>query len=273
LRIDSHHSFSGRYPLEHLETILKRNRFDGSVLVTRALGEGSAFPDFVRGIVVVADLGDPQLPYLLDEWQRHPKFRGVCHHFAGAIPDGLAELERRAIPLDAVAAPALLPCMVDRFPALRIALDHVGHCGADPLVRAGPPGPAILAGQEADEGVGRGPGGPPHNNLGYGPGDTDRPGGLSHQWAHDLAHAAQFPQVFCKLSAVSRLIPSPRPYVQHALAVFGPRRLMFGSDWPACLPEATWKASLAAFTQAIGAQSIEVREELLGGTAERFYAL
>jgi len=35
----------------------------------------------------------------------------------------------------------------------------------------------------------------------------------------------------------------------------------------------TWKATLAAFTQSIGAQPIEVREELLGGTAERFYQL
>ena len=63
------------------------------------------------------------------------------------------------------------------------------------------------------------------------------------------------------------------PYIDHALTSFGADRLMFGSDWPACLPEFTWKASLAAFTQAIGAQTIEVREELLGGTAERFHAL
>ena len=48
---------------------------------------------------------------------------------------------------------------------------------------------------------------------------------------------------------------------------------MFGSDWPNSLPEHAWKANLAAFTQAIGAQSIEVREELLGGTAARFYGI
>jgi predicted TIM-barrel fold metal-dependent hydrolase len=48
---------------------------------------------------------------------------------------------------------------------------------------------------------------------------------------------------------------------------------MFGSDWPNGLPAATWKATLAAFTQAIGAQPIEVREELLGGTAARVYRL
>src|SRR5258708_6385907 len=42
--------------------------------------------------------------------------------------------------------------------------------GADPLVRAGPPGPALLSTrsgssrtEQADEGVGRGPGGPPHS--------------------------------------------------------------------------------------------------------------
>jgi hypothetical protein len=35
--------------------------------------------------------------------------------------------------------------------------------GADPLVRTGPPGPAATAYTEhADEGVGCGPGGPPH---------------------------------------------------------------------------------------------------------------
>jgi L-fuconolactonase len=64
-----------------------------------------------------------------------------------------------------------------------------------------------------------------------------------------------------------------RPYVRHALALFGPARLMFGSDWPNGLPGCTWKTNLAAFTQAIGAQPIEVREELLGGTAARAYGL
>jgi L-fuconolactonase len=48
---------------------------------------------------------------------------------------------------------------------------------------------------------------------------------------------------------------------------------MFGSDWPAYLPEGTFKESLAAFTQSIGALSEEVREHLLGGTAARVYRI
>ena len=267
MRIDSHHSFSERYSLAYLETILKRNRFNGSVVVAQAFLPVLPFPEFVRGIVVSADLRDPRLPYLLDDYQRDPRFKGVCHHFTDEIPEALSELERRNIPLDAMAPPGLIPRIADRFPTLRIVIDHVGQpscsviisSGADPLVRAGPPGPAI---PEAHVG----------SRKARDP-DPATPQALADQWAQDLAQAAQFPQVFCKLSAVARLAPAPRPSVQHALAVFGPRRLMFGSDWPEGLPDTTWKASLAAFTQAIGAQAIEVREELLGGTAERFYGL
>jgi L-fuconolactonase len=64
-----------------------------------------------------------------------------------------------------------------------------------------------------------------------------------------------------------------RPYVAHVLKLFGPERLMFGSDWPVCTLAGSWKEVLAAFTQAIGPQPIEVREKLLGGTADRFYRL
>jgi hypothetical protein len=39
------------------------------------------------------------------------------------------------------------------------------------------------------------------------------------------------------------------------------------------LPDVTWKESLAAFTQSIGAHSLEVREQLLGGTARGFYGI
>jgi dihydrolipoamide dehydrogenase len=53
--------------------------------------------------------------------------------------------------------------------ALREAIERAAHKpelqpqgGADALVRAGPPGPALRSSEQADQGVGRGPGGPPH---------------------------------------------------------------------------------------------------------------
>jgi hypothetical protein len=94
----------------------------------------------------------------------------------------------------------------------------------------------------------------------------------TESWSDDLATAAAYANVVCKLSGLTKF-GEARPYVRQALALFGSDRLMFGSDWPHSLPAYTWKSNLAAFTQAIGAQPIEVREQLLGGTAARVYRL
>ena len=64
-----------------------------------------------------------------------------------------------------------------------------------------------------------------------------------------------------------------QPAVRAALAAFGADRVMYGSDWPSYLPVGTWKEALAAFTQSIGAQTMDTREQLLGATAKRFYSL
>ena len=211
MRIDAHHSFSGQYTLAYLETILKRNRFEGSILVGPLIDT----PEFVRGIIVP-----------LTEWHgeltHHPKFRGiVVQGHALHIP--LSELESRRTPIDIVGGLSAIPGIAARHPNLPICIDHLGAPATD-------------------------------------------------DWPRLLEAAAQFPLVCCKLSGLA-MFPDPRLYVQHALRLFGPGRLMFGSDWPNGLPAHTWKASLAMFTQAIGAQSIETREQLLGGTAARFYGV
>jgi hypothetical protein len=51
----------------------------------------------------------------------------------------------------------------------------------------------------------------------------------------------------------------------------GPERLMYASGWPR--PGASWKETLAAFTQSLGPMPIPLREQLLGGTAREFYRL
>jgi hypothetical protein len=69
--------------------------------------------------------------------------------------------------------------------------------------------------------------------------------------------------------AMKRLVP-------RCLSLFGPERMMWGSRWPFCMDPGTggigiWKESLAAFTQAMGAQTMEAREWILGGAAARIY--
>jgi L-fuconolactonase len=240
-----------------LAPILERNRFDGSVVVqantildeTRWLLELASGHEFIRGVVGWVDLADPRLGTTLDELQRHPKFKGV-RHLVHDEPDvnwlvredvlgGLQELARRGIPYDLLLRPPhlkLVPRLAERVPELRMVIDHI----AKPLIAA----------QRMDG------------------------------WSEDMAAAAQIPQVYCKLSGmITEAGPRGwkaehlKPYVTHVLKLFGPDRLIFGSDWPVCTLAGTWKEVLAAFTQAIGPQSVEIREKLLGGTAAKFYGL
>jgi L-fuconolactonase len=90
---------------------------------------------------------------------------------------------------------------------------------------------------------------------------------------------ARHPNVFAKISGLITKAPTQwkasefQPAVLAVLAAFGAERVMYGSDWPSYLPVGTWKEALAAFTQAIGPQTLDTREQLLGGTARRFYRI
>lgn len=242
---------------DRLARILTRNRFEGSVLVqantllaeTRWLLDLAESNEFIRGVVGWVDLTDSKLGGVLDELQKRPKFKGVRHPVQDEPDDnwlvrpdvlsGLAELARRGLPYDLLLRPEhlkLVPRIAEHAPDLRMVIDHI----AKPKI--------------ADQ--------------------------VMEPWARDMEAAAQLPQVYCKLSGMiteddpKGWKPSHiQPFVSHVFRIFGPDRLMFGSDWPVCLSTGTWKEALAAFTQTIGAQRIEIREKLLGETAARFYGL
>jgi L-fuconolactonase len=234
-RVDSHQHFTREYLPPLLLPILKRNRFNGTVLVNgpscqednRWLLSLAGENDFILGVVCRAE---SNLSAVLDEYQRHPKFRGVAA--AELHPDALAELARRDLTLDLPPRFDIVPSIAEAFPELRIAIDHVGR--------------ASLMQSERPE---------------------------------QFAALARYPNVFVKISGLITDTPTQwkpaqfAPWVHAALAAFGAERVMYGSDWPSYLPEGTWKEALAAFTQAVGAQTIETREQLLGATARRFYRL
>jgi len=158
MRIDAHQHFwdigrfqypwmpEGQSPLRRnflppdLEMILKRNRFDGSVVVqanvvleeTHWLLELAGRHDFIRGVVGWVDLTDARVGAALDQLQRHPKFKGVRHlvHderdvnwlMRDDVLRGLGELARRDIPYDLLLRPQhlpLVPRVAERIPELR----------------------------------------------------------------------------------------------------------------------------------------------------------
>lgn len=240
-----------------LARILKRNRFDGSVVVqalqipgeTQWLLELASHHDFILGVVGWADLTDSRLGGTLHGLQRHPKFKGIRHPVQNQLdtkwllgPEGLRglrELAARRLPFDLLVRPPhlpLIPRLADAVPDLPLVIDHLGK-------------PRIAEGD-------------------------------FEPWANEMERIGGIPHVCVKLSGmITEAGPGWKaamlaPYVRHALNVFGPQRLMFGSDWPVCLLAAdTWKKVLAAFTQALGAQTMETRSLLLGDTAQRFYRL
>jgi predicted TIM-barrel fold metal-dependent hydrolase len=200
LRIDAHHSFNEQYTLAYLESILKRNRFERSILV----GTPQDTPDYVTGIIAP-----------VEDAVTHPKLRGVQI----ASVEDLHRAAAFGLPIDVLGLLPLVPEIAATCSDVPVVIDHLGWPSED-----------------------------------------------------GLEAAARRPNVYCKLSGLTRFA-DPRPRVRQALALFGPARLMFGSDWPHGLPEHSWKSQLAIFTQSIGAQTIEVREQLLGGTAAQVYGL
>src|SRR5437762_11411566 len=93
---------------------------------TRWLLELAGQHAFIQGVVGWVDLSDARAGHVLDEYQRHPKFLGICYGFEGDLPAGLAELERRDLSLDVAPSLQSVARIAERFPALRIVIDHLG---------------------------------------------------------------------------------------------------------------------------------------------------
>jgi L-fuconolactonase len=104
--------------------------------------------------------------------------------------------------------------------------------------------------------------------------------GGHHEWAADLAPLAAAPTVTAKLSGLvteadwrSWTADDLRPYVETAVDLFGPERLMFGSDWPVCLLASSYRGVKEALSAALPALTAAERAEIFGGTAARAYRL
>jgi L-fuconolactonase len=99
-------------------------------------------------------------------------------------------------------------------------------------------------------------------------------------WRDHLTALAALPNVACKLSGLLTEADWQRwqmeevaPYVTHALTVFGPHRVLFGSDWPVVTLASSyrrWVETLAALTSYLSANDQRL---LWGDNARRWYRL
>ncbi|HSU35644.1 MAG TPA: amidohydrolase family protein, partial [Propionibacteriaceae bacterium] len=97
------------------------------------------------------------------------------------------------------------------------------------------------------------------------------------RWRRDLRALAELPNVVAKLSGLmTEIIPGTdaagvRRYLEYALAVFGPRRCLFGSDWPVLTLAGSYSGWRDAVLDAVAGLSDAEVEAVLHGNARALY--
>jgi L-fuconolactonase len=99
-------------------------------------------------------------------------------------------------------------------------------------------------------------------------------------WASLITPFGELGHVACKISGMvteaewsSWTARGLQPYVDHVLDVFGPDRLLFGSDWPVCLLAASYRDVVAAAHETLAELSESDRAKVFGRTAAATYGL
>lgn len=98
-------------------------------------------------------------------------------------------------------------------------------------------------------------------------------------WGAPLAELARLPNVSCKLSGIVTVadpqgtIDDLVPYVEHALRCFGPRRLLWGSDWPVVLLASDYRHWVDTARTLLAMLSDADRQSILHDNAIAFYRL
>jgi len=99
-------------------------------------------------------------------------------------------------------------------------------------------------------------------------------------WRERIRELARRPNVYCKLSGMvteadyRNWTPDQlSPYIDVALEAFGPRRLMFGSDWPVCLVACDYIRWVKLVRSFIKTLSRDEQADIMGETAMRAYRI
>jgi L-fuconolactonase len=99
-------------------------------------------------------------------------------------------------------------------------------------------------------------------------------------WDRNMRELAKRENVYCKLSGmVTEADPQQwtpeglQPYIDVALAAFGPRRLMYGSDWPVMLLAGDYVRWYGTVANAIARLSKTEQDRIMGGTAAEAYGI
>ena len=99
-------------------------------------------------------------------------------------------------------------------------------------------------------------------------------------WKEGIEELARRDNIYCKISGMvteadwgAWSVEDLRPWFDVVLSAFGPKRLMFGSDWPVVTLAASYRSWVETFRSLIAPLSQSEQEEICSGTAKRAYRL
>lgn len=212
------------------------------------LGLADADP-FVTGVIGWVDLRSERAAEEIAGFAGHEKFVGVRHVvqdepdprflLGDAFVRGLRQLHQVGLVYDLLLYPHQVAAAVELaglLPEQPFVLDHLAK-------------PRIKSGEIAE-------------------------------WQRDIEALAGHPNVACKLSGLVTEASWRRwqradftPYLDVALAAFGPERLMFGSDWPVCLLSGEYADVVGIIDDFIGTLTIDEQSLIWGDNTRRVYQL
>ncbi|MCK7611745.1 amidohydrolase family protein [Roseibium sediminicola] len=201
---------------------------------------------FIKGVVGWVDFEASDAPDQIAELAADPKLVGLRPMIQdiddpdwmlkGSLTPAYSALVAHDLVFDALTLPQHLRNLLwltDRHPRLRIVIDH----GSKP----------------------------------------DIAGGNVSAWAEDMYFIAERPSVYCKLSGLVTeagakwTVDTLRPHVDYLLDIFGPDRLIWGSDWPVCTLACSYEDWVQLTGELLQDLSEDEKQAVLGGNAERVY--
>ncbi len=216
---------------------------------TRWLLALAAQYSFIRGVVGWVPLLAPNVGEILADLSSQIRLRGVRHvlhdeadpfYMLGEdFQRGIRELKRYGLAYDLLVFERHLPQtirFVDKHPDQIFVVDHL----AKPRVKARELSP----------------------------------------WRENIRELARRPNVYCKVSGLITEADQQKwkpedlePYLQTVLTAFGPKRLLFGSDWPVCLLAGQYGQWVAVVEQLVSRLSSTEQEWVWSCTAQLAYRL
>ncbi|MCG7381694.1 amidohydrolase family protein [Paenibacillus sp. ACRRY] len=240
------------------EPLLSKHNLDGSIIVqaaptieeTEFILKIAEHSPSVLGVIGWVNLFDPDHRKHFERFRLNPKFKGIrvmiqdMYNTTDVLNpvflDALSSYAAEDIPVDLLLVSNQLETvlkLLQQVSGLRGVIDHI----AKPQIKDGKLEP----------------------------------------WKQYMSEISKFPGIYCKLSGMVTEANHNKwvkedfvPYIQTVVELFGPKRVIFGSDWPVCLLAAEYSEVMDILVNSLpqcwGANEFN---QLFGANAEEFYKL